>query len=83
MKNNCHTRTAAETLHACCDHLRTAHIDATLAAELMGNAGQAVQLAALIEAAEQHAHRLHLFAQADEQSRRAAAELEGNRAQRA
>ena len=29
-----HGRTAAQTLDACCNHLRAAHIDAALAAEL-------------------------------------------------
>jgi hypothetical protein len=70
MTKRLHGRTAAETLDACCNHLRAAHIDAELAAELMGNAARAVRLAAVIEAAEEYAHRLHLFAQADEQSRR-------------
>ena len=70
MTRRLHGRTAAETLHACCNQLRTAAVDAALTAELMGNAGRAVQLVALVEAAEQHARRLLLFAQADEQSRR-------------
>ena len=70
MTKRLHGRTAAQTLDACCNHLRAAHIDAALAAELTGNAPRAVRLAAVIEAAEQYAHGLHLFAQADEQSRR-------------
>ena len=73
MKKQIRGRTAAQTLYACVNLLRTAHADAAIAARLMGNAGRAVQLVALIEAAEQHAHRLHSFAQADEQTHRAEA----------